>query len=204
MLQMKKRQWNNVPRNQTRPTRSEIPKLLSGLNTIRETADTFLLAVCDFVEIALFTGLRKSELLNLKWEQVNLEERTFRILETKNGDALELPMADHLHSIFERRKEITSNEYVFQAENDHGYVREPKKAIQKIIDTTETSFTLHDLRRTFTRTAELLRVGTYTIKRLLNHKTGRNDVTAGYTILTAEELRPFSKEIEGRLLAYVS
>jgi len=199
-----KRQWNHVPRKQTRLTRSEIPKLLSGLNTIRETADTFLFAVCDFVEIALFTGLRKSELLNLKWEQVNLEERTFRILETKNGDALELPMADHLHSIFERRKEITSNEYVFQAENDHGYVREPKKAIQKIIDTTETSFTLHDLRRTFTSTAELLRVGTYTIKRLLNHKTGRNDVTAGYTILTAEELRPFSKEIEGRLLAYVS
>jgi integrase len=195
-----KRQWNHVPRKQTRLTRSEIPKLLSGLNTIRETADTFLFAVCDFVEIALFTGLRKSELLNLKWEQINLEERTFRILETKNGDALELPMADHLYSIFERRKTITNNEYVFQADNDYGYIREPKKAIQTIIDTTEVSFTLHDLRRTFTSTAELLRVGTYTIKRLLNHKTGRNDVTAGYTILTAEELRPFGKLIEEKII----
>ncbi len=64
----------------TRLTRPEIPKLLSDLNTIRETADTFLFAVCDFVEIALFIGLRKSELLNLKWEQVSLEERIFRIL----------------------------------------------------------------------------------------------------------------------------
>lgn len=195
-----KRQWNHVPRKQTRLTRSEIPKLLNGLNTIRKNADTFLFAVCDFVEIALFTGLRKSELLNLKWEQVSLEERTFRILETKNGDALELPMADHLHSIFERRKEITFNEYVFQADNDYGYVREPKKSIQKIIDETEINFTLHDLRRTFTSSAEMLRIGTYTIKRLLNHKTQRNDVTAGYTILTSEELRIPSQEIENHLI----
>lgn len=99
---------------------------------------------------------------------------------------------------------MTCNEYVLQADNLYGHTGKPKKAIQKIIDKTEVSFTLHDLRRTFTRTAERLRVGTYTIKRLLNHRTGRNDVTARYTILTAEELRPFSKEIEGRLLAYVS
>ncbi len=51
-------------------------------------------------------------------------------------------MTDHLHSLFERLKVMTNNEYVFQADNDYGYVREPKKAIQKIIDTTEISFAL--------------------------------------------------------------
>ncbi len=79
-------------------------------------------------------------------------------------------MADHLHSIFESRKEMTSNEYVFQADNDYGYVREPKKAIQKIIDETTVIFTLHDLRRIFTSTAETLRIGAYTIKRLPNSR----------------------------------
>jgi integrase len=157
-------------------------------------------AVCDFVEMALFTGLRKTELLSLQWKTVNLKERSFYVEETKNGSSLELPISDYLLSIFKRRLAETNNEYVFQADNEHGYIREPKKCIARIVNETGIQFTLHDLRRTFTSTAELLRVGTYTIKRLLNHKTQRNDVTAGYTVLTAEELREPSQAIEDSLL----
>ena len=40
----------------------------------------------------------------------------------------------------------------------------------------------------------------YTLKRLLNHKTSRSDVTAGYTVLTAEELREPADRICQRLL----
>ena len=59
---------------------------------------------------------------------------------------------------------------------------------------------MHDLRRTFTTVAERIQTGTYTLKRLLNHKTGRNDVTAGYTVLTPEELREPAKRIENKIL----
>lgn len=195
-----KRQWNHVPRKQSRLTQSEVTRLRQSLDTIRDEADSFTIAVCDFVEIALFTGLRKSELLCLKWSDVKFEEETFSIRETKNGDSLELPMSSHLLSIFKRREQLTDNDYVFQADNDHGYIREPKKVIKKINEISGIDFTLHDLRRTFTSIAEQLRVGTYTLKRLLNHKTGRNDVTAGYTILTAYELRNACYQIENRLL----
>jgi hypothetical protein len=43
-------------------------------------------------------------------------------------------------------------------------------------------------------------VGTYTIKRLLNHRTGRDDVTAGYIVQTPEELREPAQRIEGAIL----
>jgi len=66
----------------------------------------------------------------------------------------------------------------------------------------DVTFTLHDLRRTFCSVAETIGVGTYTLKRLLNHKTSRSDVTAGYTVLTAEELREPAELICQRLSEY--
>ena len=76
---------------------------------------------------------------------------------------------------------------------------EPKKIIKQINERADISFTLHDLRRTFCSVAETIGVGTYTLKRLLNHKTSRSDVTAGYTVLTAEELREPADRICKRL-----
>lgn len=57
----------------------------------------------------------------------------------------------------------------------------------------------HDLRRTFATTAEFLDVGSYKLKRVMNHSTGRDDVTAGYIILTAETLRQSVEKIQSYL-----
>ena len=42
-------------------------------------------------------------------------------------------------------------------------------------------------------------IGTYKLKRMMNHSTGRDDVTAGYTILTAETLRGAAEKIQDEL-----
>jgi integrase len=44
------------------------------------------------VTVALHTGMRKSELLNLKWEQVNLEQGIISLLDTKNHERRDIPM----------------------------------------------------------------------------------------------------------------
>jgi integrase len=44
--------------------------------------------------MAIFTGLRKSEILELSWDRVNLGGRYFWIDTTKNGDPLELPVTE--------------------------------------------------------------------------------------------------------------
>lgn len=198
----RQRLWNNVARKQSRLTKTEILKLYKALSKLRsgKTTDSFMLAVCDFVEIALFTGLRKKELLQLEWSRVNMDDKFFYVSKTKNGDPLELPIGAHVENILERRKKATTNNFVFQADNQHGYVREPKKSIDKICKLAGVDFNLHDLRRTFTSIAELQKVGPYVLKRLLNHKTARNDVTGGYTIFTAEELRGPSEEVQNAIL----
>ncbi len=60
--------------------------------------------------------------------------------------------------------------------------------------------TLHYLRQTYISIAESFDVGSYTLKRLLNHRTSRDDVTGGYTILTAEELREPAERVSIKLM----
>lgn len=195
------RSWNKVPRKHTRITRGQLPTWFGGLNSLRDEGEPFTVAVCDLVEMAILTGLRRSELLGLHWDQVNLSERTYHLTVTKNGDPLELPITDHVYSLLERRQSQRDGlGFVFNADNEHGVIREPKKIIEKIRDTTGIEFTLHDLRRTYTTTAESLGIGTYTIKRLLNHRTRRDDVTAGYVVLTPEELRESAQAVEDAIL----
>lgn len=199
------RNWNHVPRKQTRISKSRLGDFFATIRAFREEAevlnDLFTSSVCDFVEMAIFTGLRKSELLNLTWDAINLPERSYFISKTKNGTPLELPIGDKLLTIFKNRlAQKTDSDYVFNSNGTYGRVIEPKKVIAKIGEKAAITFTLHDLRRTFTTTAEGLNVGTYTIKRLLNHKTKRDDVTAGYTVLTPEELREPAQAIEDEIL----
>jgi len=131
-----------------------------------------------------------------------MEKRIFGLDDTKNGHGLELPITKPLEEILKRRAEYRVSGFVFGADNHHGRVVEPKKIIKKINERADISFTLHDLRRTFCSVAETIGVGTYTLKRLLNHKTSRSDVTAGYTVLTAEELREPAERICKRLSEY--
>ncbi|MFT5816332.1 MAG: integrase [Psychroserpens sp.] len=198
--------WHGIERKNTYIKPKQIQQFLTAIETKRNEyhlmGDFFGEGVCDFIEVALFTGLRKTELLTLPWTNVDIESKSFHISETKNGTPLELPVSKHLMSIFKRRKDkFPSVKYVFNADNAKGYIVEPKKVLKKVSDEAGISFTLHDLRRTYSTVAESKNIGTYSLKRLLNHKTRRDDVTAGYTILTPEELRDPAQKVENALLA---
>jgi integrase len=199
------RSWNNVDRKNTYVRPHQMPEFFRVIHDMREHSDLirdeFASTVCDFVEMALLTGLRKTELMCLEWCTVDLQAKSFYISKTKNGSPLELPISDYLLTLFGRRfSKRTDSGFVFNTNSAKGRIIEPKKVIHRINDNLEFSFTLHDLRRTFTTIAESLNLGTYTLKRLLNHKTQRDDVTAGYTILTPEELRKPAQSIENKML----
>lgn len=73
-------------------------------------------------------------------------------------------------------------------------VSDIRDSIKQVIASSGVEFTEHDLRRTFKTTAERLDISYYTLKRLLNHKTG-SDPTAGYIVTNAERLREASEKI---------
>ncbi|WP_299773920.1 integrase family protein [uncultured Pseudoteredinibacter sp.] len=189
-----RKQWNNVRRRQTHLRPSEFSKFYLAMKKIRNSETLTGKSICNAMFFALLTGLRRGEIFRLKWSDVDLASKIITIHETKNGTPLELPITKYVNRVL--KQQDRSSEYVFAAKNEYGRIQEPKKVVAKVKKLSCTSCDFHDLRRTFATTAESLDVGSYKLKRLMNHSTGRDDVTAGYVVLTAETLRDSSKRIQ--------
>jgi integrase len=154
----------------------------------------------DYLLLILFTGLRRQEAAKLKWEQVDLKAKTLIIIDTKNREPHTLPLSDYLYSLLLARKQRATNDYVFSGTGAAGHIIEPRKQMAKVIEDSNISFTVHDLRRTFITIAESLDIPAYALKRLLNHRMN-NDVTAGYIVLDVERLRKPMQLITDLLLS---
>jgi integrase len=155
----------------------------------------------DFLLLALFTGMRRREIAGLRWEHIDLKVRTLRVPTTKNGDPLELPLSGFLTRLLIARKLLLGpTTFVFPSCSASGHVEEVKTFTSRVTERCGISFSVHDLRRTFITVAESLDVPAYTLKRLLNHRGGK-DVTEGYIIIDVERLRApieaISNQIEG-------
>jgi len=154
----------------------------------------------DYLLLVLFTGLRRREASSLTWDEVDLQDEIITIVDTKNGHPHLLPLPSFMLDLLKRRYAVTKGQpYVFPSSSGKGCLAEPKKGIVKVRDKSGVYFTLHDLRRTFITTAESLGIRDYTLKRLLNHRSG-GDVTDGYIITDVERLREPMQKIEDRLL----
>lgn len=157
-------------------------------------------AVRDMVLFIMYTGCRRNEAQTLKWETVDLEKGLFVFTDPKNGDDHLLPMGDHLWEILKQRAEIKKGEYVFPSANSatkKGYVSGAIGLLEKIGKDTGIHISLHDLRRTFATICNNLDYGPYTIKRLLNHRSGsKGDVTGGYVQVPIKKLRLAMNDIE--------
>ncbi|MCI2283019.1 tyrosine-type recombinase/integrase [Colwellia sp. MSW7] len=99
-----KKQWNHVGRKNTRIRSKELKAYLEALKETRNNPkfNHFTKSVCDACEFALFTGLRKGEVLGLEWNRVNLKDSYYWIDKTKNGKQLELPITESLRRILLR------------------------------------------------------------------------------------------------------
>lgn len=78
------RAWYRERRRQTVVTALDLPMWWKAVMAEPDYSRDFLL-------MALFTGMRRGELMRLRWENVDLNARTLHLPTTKNGDPLNLP-----------------------------------------------------------------------------------------------------------------
>ncbi|MCZ6903615.1 MAG: tyrosine-type recombinase/integrase [Rickettsia endosymbiont of Ixodes persulcatus] len=69
-------------------TREEIPQFFAAI------AEENNEVMKDFFLIALYTSVRKDNLLTMKWEQVSFTDKQLYLPETKNGKPHSLPLLD--------------------------------------------------------------------------------------------------------------
>src|SRR3989338_8407361 len=95
------------------PTKEEVLKLLSKITDIK-------LAMVIFMSI--FHGLRISEIVKLKWKDVNLEQGEIFIQDAKNtkrfrieyGQDRIVPINDMFIQVWKKWKYMTNSEYVLE------------------------------------------------------------------------------------------
>ena len=89
-------------------------------------------AIRDALWFGLYTGMRRDEVLTLRWERVDMDALSFRVEETKTGVPLELPITNQLAVILERRRAAAADlpegvrEWVFPSPTSAtGHVQDP-------------------------------------------------------------------------------
>lgn len=157
----------------------------------------------DFLFVIALTGFRRNEVESLKWENIDLKYGTITITDTKNDEPLMLPMGKVLwHILSERYKRADGTAYVFMNFELTSHVIDKRDARAKVTEKSGIQFTFHDLRRTFSSVANRLAIGSYTIKRLINHTIEEDpyDVTDGYVQVSFEDLQKAMNMIEDVIL----
>ena len=123
------------------------------------------------VTVALHTGMRKSEILGLKWEQIDLTHG-FILLETsKNGERREIPIDNTLREMFEEMPHSIESINVFTDRDGNPY-KEVKKSFRTALKKAGISdFRFHDLRHCFASHLVMAGVDLVSVKELLGHKS---------------------------------
>lgn len=142
----------------------------------------------------LYTGIRKGELLNLKYTDMDLENRTLFVRQGKGSKDRIIPLSYKLVEILERylverrRLQKTCPEFFASLNRNMGFKDIGlRRLVIKIRDASGIKFTAHKLRHTF---ATLMLEGGCDIFSL-SKMMGHNDLktTAIYLSASAEHLR---------------
>ncbi|MDW7999072.1 MAG: tyrosine-type recombinase/integrase [Thermodesulfovibrio sp.] len=93
-----------------------------------------MLSYCDkhlypIVFTATYTGMRKSEILNLKWSQIDLQNGWILLEKTKNNERREIPICSSLKTLFRQlyAQRRLDTDYVFVSPETGAVQRFKKK-----------------------------------------------------------------------------
>jgi integrase len=101
---------------------------------------------------AYMTGMRRSEIAKLKWENVDLEDRYIHVIETKNDEFRAIPISEALMKSLQSLKKNSDNEFVFNTHEGNPYTHQTvwKRAWATALRSSGIGkCRFHDLRHTF-------------------------------------------------------
>ncbi len=144
----------------------------------------------DVMRLALFTGMRRGELLGLKWVDVDFERGFIKLAEPKGGTDQKVPVNDAARSVLEARKKSADGPYVFpsRAGGHRVEVGDSVRRIKMAAALPDDFRPLHGLRHVYaSMLASSGKVDMYTLQKLLTHKSPL--MTQRYAHLRDDALR---------------
>ncbi len=163
-----------------------------------------LISVCDehlrpIVVTALNTGMRKGEILGLRWKQVDLQHGFILLDKTKNGERREIPVNDTLKAVLQSLRRRIDVPHVFYDPKTLKPYQGVKRSFVTAMERAKiTDFHFHDLRHTFASQLVMAGVDLAAVKELLGHKDIK--MTLRYAHLAPAHKRR-AVEVMGNLLS---
>lgn len=147
------------------------------------------------IRLLMLTGCRKSEILGLRWEWVDLDRRCLRLPDSKTG-AKVVPLATPALDILSALPR--SSPYVLPAAKGGGHVVGLQRAWERVRDCAELpGLRLHDLRHSFASFAVADGESLFLVGKVLGHRQART--TEGYAHLSDDPLRAVAERTAARI-----
>lgn len=117
---------------------------------------------------ALQTGMRRGEIFNLKWSNIDFEYGFIELLETKSGKSRKIPISDKLQKVFETLNQNTT--YVFTNPETNLPYTDIKKSFKSILKKANIeNFRFHDFRHTVATRLATSNIDLIVVKEILGH-----------------------------------
>ena len=174
-------------------TPAEMPRLLQA---VAEEPNLYVRAA---VWLYLLTGLRKGELLNLRWKDVDFDRREIRLNDTKAGRSHVVPLSAPAVKILRNTPRMVGNPHVIASPVEPGRplvnINKPWGRIRKRAELEDVR--LHDLRRTVGSWMATSGASLPLIGKVLNHSNA--STTQIYARLSEDATRTALEEHGARI-----
>lgn len=142
-----------------------------------------------FAMIALYTGMRYSEIMNLKWSNVSFSERSIRIYKTKNNQPREIPVIDILLPVLDDLNLLTGDyEYLLSVPDTGEKIKSLRKAFEHSVSRSSIKrIVFHELRHTMVTRLAASGASIIEIQQISGHKTAK--MVERYTHVGLKESR---------------
>jgi integrase len=176
---------------------SELQRFFRELDA-RETPELFR----DYIYISLLTGARRSNILSMRWSEIDVTSRLWRIPsnKSKNAEEMTVPLTREAIDILERRKRTARSVFVFPSSGKTGHLQEPRRPWKNLLNRADIDdLRLHDLRRTLGSYQTITGASTAIVGKTLGHKSP--EATAVYARLNLDPVRQSIENATAAMLA---
>jgi integrase len=166
-------EWNKMKENPAKKVKL-LKGVVSRVRYLMPAEIHTLLSHCEgflkpLVTVAVHTGMRRGELLGLKWVQVDFEHGLIAIVDTKNHERRDIPMDDTVKATLKEMPR--TGDFVFMDRGKPLYPMKVQLALRDALKVSKiTDFRFHDLRHTFASNLVMAGVKIEKVQKLMGHK----------------------------------
>lgn len=171
----------------------------------------FWVALCDvkndvfknYVMISLFTGMRRNNVLTMRWEFVDFASGLIYVPDSKGGQPLQIPMVNQVRELLLKISQGKKSGWVLPSNKSaSGHFEDPKRPWQELLRVADIKdMRIHDLRRTMGSWQAISGASLPIIGKSLGHKS--TSATQVYSRLTVDPIRDSMQTATDKMLGFV-